>query len=719
MPRSNRYYSSLIAFFLLCFCANSAKATTAVMVSDEDLAISSRLIVVGEVRSVTSAWDATHTVAWTYVEVYCERVLKGELQSNTIVLKQLGADFADSGFHVFGQPKFTVGQQTLLYLSTSADGNLRVAHNFMGKFNIETDPVSGQSLVSRSLQESEVELLTVHREAEVTERAQLKEHIRKIRKSLREQPDAVARYDAIHRATAMVEVPSEFAQVHKQQDSVSPQFEFSGGGVRWMEADSGQAVGFAINNARSPVSTGGSAEITTAMNAWAAQSGASIRLQISGQTGSCGLQNDGANVISFGDCLNQLDTPIGCSGVVAQTTVRWTSESKVVGGRTFHRIIESDLVFNDGMDCFLGNPTNLAEVACHELGHAIGLGHSLDLGAIMWPSARGNRGATLGDDDKAGVLAIYPSTTGGGGGGGGGGTTPVNDAAFISQNVPSTLTPGQSTAVSVTMRNSGTTNWNATCRLRSENPTGNATWGLGTVSLPATVTPGAQVTFTFTITAPATPGIYNFQWRMMKDGPGSFGSLTPNIPINVSTGDGGGGGQVQITSLNLSEGTVGRSYKQTLSATGGRAPYQWQIASGSLPQGLTFSSSGVIEGIPTRAGSYSFGLQVYDVTSNPANSDAERVVINIAESGGGGGGSNVPVINRIKIKGVKKLFVIGQNFTNQSFIILNDVFLTPLSLEVDGTTGTLFYKGKLTLREEGTNTVKVITGSTASTTFFF
>ena len=47
-----------------------------------------------------------------------------------------------------------------------------------------------------------------------------------------------------------------------------------------------------------------------------------------------------------------------------------------------------------------------AEVACHELGHAIGLGHSSDLAAIMWPSSRGGRGAVLGEDDKAGVLAM-------------------------------------------------------------------------------------------------------------------------------------------------------------------------------------------------------------------------------------------------------------------------------------------------------------------------
>jgi hypothetical protein len=715
MPRIYRNYYLFIIPFFVFLLSITAKATTAVMVSDSELAVSSRVILIGEVRSVTSAWDETRTFAWTYVEVYCERLLKGEIQSQTIVLKQLGANFADSGLHVFGQPKFTPGQQTLLYLNTAVDGSLRVAHNFMGKFNIETDQLTGQSFVKRSLQEAEVELFSRHGVDEITESAQLKDHLRSLKKSLREHPDTVAQYDAIHRATTLVEVPYEFERIQRQPGNISPQFEFSGGGVRWMQADTGQPVNFLINTARSPVSTGGTAEITSGMNAWSAQSGAGLRLQISGQSGNCGIQGDGTNVISFGDCLNQLDAAIGCSGVVALTSIRWTLDSRVVNGRTFNRLFEADIVFNDGMDCFLSNPTNLSEVACHELGHAIGLGHSTDVAAIMAPTARGGRGAVLGEDDKAGVLAIYPASSGGGGGGGGGAT---NDAAFVTQNVPTTMTPGQTYSASIRMRNAGSSTWDSSYKLSSENPAGNLIWGLNRVNLPTSVPSGSEVTFTFTLTAPSTPGTYNFQWRMMKDGSGGFGALTTNQQINVTTPGGSGGGQVQITTFSLADGILGRSYKQFLNATGGNAPYQWQITSGNLPPGLNFTSSGVIEGIPTKSGSYSFGLQVYDVTSNPGNSDAKRVMINIVEQGGSGA-PNLPEITRIKIKGTKKLFVIGQNFSNQSFIILNDVFLAPLSFELDGGTGTLFYKGRLNLREGGNNTVKVITGSTSSATFFF
>ncbi|MBQ9903483.1 MAG: putative Ig domain-containing protein, partial [Synergistaceae bacterium] len=57
-----------------------------------------------------------------------------------------------------------------------------------------------------------------------------------------------------------------------------------------------------------------------------------------------------------------------------------------------------------------------------------------------------------------------------------------------------------------------------------------------------------------------------------------------------------------ITTETLSNATVGKSYKATLKATGATA-ITW-FASGTLPQGLTLSSKGVLSGTPVSSGTY-------------------------------------------------------------------------------------------------------------------
>jgi RHS repeat-associated protein len=70
-------------------------------------------------------------------------------------------------------------------------------------------------------------------------------------------------------------------------------------------------------------------------------------------------------------------------------------------------------------------------------------------------------------------------------------------------------------------------------RLGSQNPQDNTTWGLLRVELPNSVAPGASVTFSFNVTAPATVGTYNFQWRMVQDNVEWFGAYTTNAAVSV------------------------------------------------------------------------------------------------------------------------------------------------------------------------------------------
>jgi large repetitive protein len=81
------------------------------------------------------------------------------------------------------------------------------------------------------------------------------------------------------------------------------------------------------------------------------------------------------------------------------------------------------------------------------------------------------------------------------------------------------------------------------------------------------------------------------------------------------------------TSSPLPGATLGSAYPNTsITATGGTAPYTFNLASGSsLPSGLTLTSgspSATISGTPTETGTFSFIVDVQDSASNPATAHA-------------------------------------------------------------------------------------------------
>jgi len=69
------------------------------------------------------------------------------------------------------------------------------------------------------------------------------------------------------------------------------------------------------------------------------------------------------------------------------------------------------------------------------------------------------------------------------------------------------------------------------------------------------------------------------------------------------------------TASPLSSGSVGVAYSQNLSAAGGSPAYNWSLASGTLPSGLSLSTAGSISGIPSASGTSVFVVMVTDSAS--------------------------------------------------------------------------------------------------------
>jgi hypothetical protein len=111
---------------------------------------------------------------------------------------------------------------------------------------------------------------------------------------------------------------------------------------------------------------------------------------------------------------------------------------------------------------------------------------------------------------------------------------------------------------------------------------------------------------------PTTAGTYTFTMRVSDyDGQQATQqfSLTIYPPLQVST-------------TPLPAGTVGVAYSRDLPAQGGAPPYNWYVVN-ELPPGLTLGTTApgydnVLTGTPTRAGTFSFPMEVEDSQGNTA-----------------------------------------------------------------------------------------------------
>jgi len=70
-----------------------------------------------------------------------------------------------------------------------------------------------------------------------------------------------------------------------------------------------------------------------------------------------------------------------------------------------------------------------------------------------------------------------------------------------------------------------------------------------------------------------------------------------------------------INTTSLPAGQQGTQYTQALAASGGAPPYTWFLLSGSLPPGISLTSSGTLAGTPTAVGTYNFTVQATDSAS--------------------------------------------------------------------------------------------------------
>jgi len=118
-------------------------------------------------------------------------------------------------------------------------------------------------------------------------------------------------------------------------------------------------------------------------------------------------------------------------------------------------------------------------------------------------------------------------------------------AEFIYQNVPgvqkigklfTVMNRGDIYPVSVTFKNTSQEDWTSGhFSLSAQNPPASLTWSVDRVELKNNdvIKPNEIKSFSFKIIAPLQPGIYNFQWQMLKGFNNWIGEKSDNISITV------------------------------------------------------------------------------------------------------------------------------------------------------------------------------------------
>ena len=392
-----RVAAALVLFFGL---APPLAATTILVGGDDELADRAEAIVVARVVASTAASDRPATEH----RIAVSHVLKGRVEAETVVRVPGGEASGGLHLHVWGAPELRVGEPVLLFLSTAGDGRWEVLDLAAGAFHQRQ--LGGRRIAWRELGE----VLALGKDGEP---ASVRDFDRFVRWLEDRSLGVKRRADYRLRLTGL---PGEAAMAEK--------FSYLGGiRQRWQEFDRGEEVVWQADFRGEPALPGGGyGEFQTALRAWADDPDTNIAFRYDGATFVFGgLRSfDGVNAIMFDDPNGEAAGTFTCtepgrgSGVLAIGGT-WTAS-----GRIPLRIGGADIVINDGASCWFTTSTRAEQVFAHELGHTLGLGHScgdrrtppcssplLDEALMRAIAHRDERGAQLGEDDRAAIRSLY------------------------------------------------------------------------------------------------------------------------------------------------------------------------------------------------------------------------------------------------------------------------------------------------------------------------